>query len=412
MIEHSILKLFLTNKEMYTKYYRYLSTSYIKENYKDVYRLLLCLDKYYTKSTESFCSLTSLEAEYLSSYPMIKDVDRQLLSLLLESISNADIDGNVVEYLSTHRNRALASELAVKYLEVSEGRATLEQAEEIKSKFDVETLHKPLENQFVSWDLEELYENQVATGGLRWRLQWLNKSLGSLRKGDFGFIFARPETGKTTFLASEVSYFATQTERPILWCNNEEGGGKVMLRCYQAMLGITHSEFKENRPSKMAEFMEMGGKNIHIYDDASMTSRSIEALCRQLNPSLIIFDQLDKVKGFPEDRDDLKLGAIYQWARELAKQYAPVIGVTQADGTGEGVKWLHMGHVANAKTAKQAEADFILGIGKSNDEGLGEVRFLNISKNKLAGDEDSEPAMRHGKGEVLIKPEIARYVDL
>jgi replicative DNA helicase len=260
--------------------------------------------------------------------------------------------------------------------------------------------------------LEELYQNQVAAGGLRWRLEWLNKSLGSLRKGDFGFIFARPETGKTTFLASEVTKFAEQVDRPILWCNNEEGGSKVMLRCYQAMLGITHEEFRDHRHTKMSEFMERGGRFIHIYDDASMTSRSIEALCKQLNPSLIIFDQLDKVKGFPEDRDDLKLGAIYQWARELAKQYAPVIGVTQADGSGEGTKWLHMGNVANAKTAKQAEADFILGIGKSNEEGLGDIRFLNISKNKLTGDADSEPALRHGKGEVIIRAEIARYEDL
>jgi replicative DNA helicase len=331
---------------------------------------------------------------------------------LLASVDQAPIENSVTKYLSTHRNRALASELAVKYLEISEGRATLEDAEELKSKFDVDTLHKPLENQFVSGDLEELYQNQVAVGGLRWRLEWLNKSLGSLRKGDFGFIFARPETGKTTFLASEVSNFATQTEKPILWLNNEEGGSKVMLRCYQAALGLTSSELFANITTNKNRFHAITGNRIKLYDDASMNSRTIEAICKQLQPALIVIDQLDKVKGFPEDRDDLKLGAIYQWARELAKQYAPVIGVTQADGSGEGVKWLHMGNVANAKTAKQAEADFILGIGKSNEEGLGDIRFLNISKNKLTGDADSEPALRHGKGEVVIKPEVARYVDL
>ncbi|MCL5460081.1 hypothetical protein M3M33_15700, partial [Loigolactobacillus coryniformis] len=83
----------------------------------------------------------------------------------------------------------------------------------------------------------------------------------------------------------------------------------------------------------------------------------IEDLCSKYSPSLVVIDQIDKVKGFTGDREDLKLGAIYQWARELAKTHCPVIGVCQADGTAEGVKWLNMGHVTSAKTTKQAEAD-------------------------------------------------------
>lgn len=106
------------------------------------------------------------------------------------------------------------------------------------------------------------------------------------------------------------------------------------------------------------------------------------------------------------------MGAIYQWARELAKEYCPVVGICQADGTAEGERWLHMGHVSNAKTAKQAEADFIVGIGKTNETGWERTRFINISKNKLTGDDDSDPEARHARFEVLIKPEIARYEDI
>lgn len=71
-----------------------------------------------------------------------------------------------------------------------------------------------------------------------------------------------------------------------------------------------------------------------------------------------------------------------------------------------------MANVANAKTAKQAEADWILGIGKTNDPGYEMVRFLHLSKNKLSGDEDTDASLRHGKREVLIEPSVARYVDL
>ena len=125
-----------------------------------------------------------------------------------------------------------------------------------------------------------------------------------------------------------------------------------------------------------------------------------------------MFDQIDKIGGFAEDRDDLKLGAIYQWARELAKTYCPVIGICQADGTAEGVKWLTMAHVSNAKTSKQAEADWILGIGRTHDAGYEDVRHFCISKNKLVGDSDSIPSERHGRWDVLIEPLTARYKDI
>lgn len=257
-----------------------------------------------------------------------------------------------------------------------------------------------------------MYQDQIVTQGLRWRLPCLNKSLGSLRKGDFGFIFARPETGKTTFLASEATHMLEQTNRPIIWFNNEEQGEKVMIRCIQASLGKSQAELFSDLPKHKADFYELTKRNLKIVDSASIHKSYVEKVCKAVEPALIIFDQIDKIKGFEEARTDLTLGAIYQWARELAKDFAPVIAVCQADGTGEGVKWLNMGHVANAKTAKQAEADWILGIGKSNQEGLEYVRHLNISKNKLVGDEDSIPELRHGKLDVIIKPEVARYEDL
>jgi replicative DNA helicase len=264
---------------------------------------------------------------------------------------------------------------------------------------------------YVTDSLEELYEQTVHTPGLRWRLKALNDSLGSLRKGDFGFIFARPETGKTTFLASEVSYFAEQTTGPILWINNEEQGGKVKIRCFQASLGCSLTELYSDREKSYNRYMEKTHGNIKIYDSASINKRQVEKICKDMQPGLIIFDQIDKIKGFDADRNDLRLGSIYIWARELAKTYCPVIGVCQSDVSGEGKKWLTMDNVAESKTAKQAEADWILGIGKTHDNGMEYVRYLHIPKNKLSGDEDTVPELRHGKIEVKIRPEVARYED-
>ena len=179
----------------------------------------------------------------------------------------------------------------------------------------------------------------------------------------------------------------------------------------QAALGCSLGELYSDRQRSYNRYMELTKGNIKLKDSATINKRQIESMCREIQPALIVFDQIDKIKGFDADREDLRLGSIYIWARELAKQYCPVIGVCQADVGGEGKKWLTMDNVANAKTSKQAEADWILGIGTVHDEGLKFVRYLHLSKNKLSGDEDTKPEMRHGRMEVIIQPELARYRD-
>lgn len=357
-------------------------------------------------------TLDEFKASVEGSGAFARDKDREIFLQMLSVLETAEIGDDVMHQLLVDmKQRDIAEKLGIASFEMSEGKRTLADIKEIYDSFgDVET--KLNEIQFVTDDLDELYQQTVATQGLRWRLGSLNRMLGSIRKGDFGFIFARPETGKTTFLASEVSYFAEQSQGSILWINNEEQGNKVMSRLYQASLGVTVDELMGDRNESKRKYFHNTKGNIKLFDDASVYKRQIEDLCSKYSPSLVVIDQIDKVKGFTGDREDLKLGAIYQWARELAKTYCPVIGVCQADGTAEGVKWLNMGHVTSAKTSKQAEADFIIGIGRSNEQGKEYTRYINISKNKLHGDVDSNPKLRHGFCEVIIEPEIARFRDI
>ena len=134
-----------------------------------------------------------------------------------------------------------------------------------------------------------------------------------------------------------------------------------------------------------------------------MSKRDIETIVQRYKPGLLVIDQIDKIKGFKADRDDLMLGAIYQWARELAKEYCPVIGVCQAAATAEGKKWLTSDDIAKSKTEKLAEADFVIGIGKSHDNGHENIRYLHLIKNKLTG--------LHQKISCRIDASVARYKD-
>lgn len=213
-------------------------------------------------------------------------------------------------------------------------------------------------------------------------------------------------------MASEVSNFLTQTDGTIDWFNNEEQGQKVVLRVYQAYFGCRLEQLIANVRKYKAEFEAATQGRFRFYDSATLSRSQIERIVERDNPRLTIYDQIDKIKGFNADREDLRLGAIYQWARELAKNRHSVIGVCQADGSAENVKFLNMDNVANAKTSKQAEGDWILGIGKIHDMGHENVRYLNICKNKLFGDEDSDEKLKHGRFEVLIEPSVARYKDI
>ena len=401
MVELSIIKYFL-HYNNYVNYSSYISIKDFTDELRIVYTALC---SYYAVE-EKDLSVQDLSNLVFSLNPK----DKEYYKVFFDNLEKYNpVESTIVELINSLKRNKLLQELSITAYEVTEGKKDYAAVESVISKLNIEPVEQDFT--FVTDDLEQLINENVKQHGFRWRLQCLNKSLGSLRKGDFGFVFARPETGKTTFLASEVSEFLNQTEQPILFLNNEEQGSKVMLRVYQAYFGVTLPELYANIQHYRKLFTESTQSRFKLYDSAQINKNTVEALCKKYCPALIIFDQLDKIEGFKAEREDLLLGAKYQWARELAKQYGPVIGVCQADGTGENVRWLTMAHVANAKTAKQAEADWILGIGCIHDPGWEYVRFLNITKNKLIGDTDSDPKLKHGKLHCTISPETARYQD-
>ena len=396
----------LCNIETYNKYRPYIETKELGE-LKALYQALDTLMEKYNRT---------IDFNEFSLFALSNTTDDvEVVTALLEVIKSANVQPDIAEeLLLQYKERALAHTIALLAIDVTEGRKSFDH---LRASIE---MHSAIQEEmkddlFVCDDLDTLYTEHVQKHGLRWRLTALNQMLGSLRKGDFGFLFARPETGKTTFLASEITYFASQVPEdagPILWFNNEEDGKKVQIRCYQAALGVTLEELFVDKTRANAEYHSVTGGKIKIFDSAGISKNQVERLCKDYQPSAVVFDQLDKIRGFTGDREDLRLGSIYQWAREIAKSYCPVIAVSQADGSAEGKKWLTMENVANAKTAKQAEADWIVGIGATHQDGFEFVRYLHASKNKLTGDEDSIPALRHGKVDVLIQPEIGRYKDV
>lgn len=392
---------------------------YIKEHSvsRETWKLITNLNKYYRSYPDKDVVTWSEFKTFFQTLVKLKDDEHKVYELYFRKIDEEDVDSVVIDdVLKNYITRDYATQIFNVARLVAEGNEekTLDDVHTIYSAFTREigsTIVK--DDLFVPTSLKETI-GDCAAEGLNWRLAELNKSAGPLRKGDFVVVAARPETGKTTFIASELTHFATQmrdASRPIVWVNNEERSSKVMSRVIQAHFGTHLSDLLTNQDEYDKRYNEeIGGRIRIINDDMGLNSvNKLNALFDEVNPSLIVFDQLDKVHGFNKEvRDDLRLGKLYEWARDLAKKFGPTIAVSQASEQADYVNYIPLSLLRGSKTDKAGEADLIITIGKDKEDEY--KRYIHVPKNKLWGGKMSEEIHRHGKFEVTIKPEIARYI--
>jgi replicative DNA helicase len=250
--------------------------------------------------------------------------------------------------------------------------------------------------------------------GLQWRSPEMNASLGPLRKGNFITVAAFVDTGKSTFLASEASYMASQLEddEKVILFNNEEEGKVVKLRLLMATTGLTLDQIKVDVPSAVklyTEYMSGDKDRIIVVDSARISTGMIRRKLRQYNTKLIAIDQLYKVKGFKMNGDD-KLGRLqdtFEFGRELAKTYCPVIAIHQARGDANNERYIEMHQLAGSQQAIQGEADAIIMLGR--DQETPNARYIYTPKNKLPTPGDQ--TQRNGKWEVFPNFAAGRFAE-
>ncbi len=251
------------------------------------------------------------------------------------------------------------------------------------------------------------FEEDTTHGGLVWRLNELNKTLGKLRPGDFLIFGGRPDSGKTTLLASEITHFGEQTAGAILVLTNEERASKMRRRIVQAAIAKTNKEMEADWDRVKWDYHSIMHANIVCLDIHGYGIAELDKLFKQYQPALVVFDQLSKVhlgKG-PKLNDAERLHRIAQKAREWSAEF-PVITTCWADASSGGTQFIEMEQLYGSKTGMQGEADAIITIGRSYDPKYKDARFLYAPKNKLIG---GDPAERNGRWQVTILPEIARF---
>ena len=257
--------------------------------------------------------------------------------------------------------------------------------------------------------IEDLLKAEENDTGLHWRLPCLNRHIKPLRGGDFVVIAARPDKGKTTFCASELTYMAAQVDtlypgenRSILWFNNEGPGKKIVMRNFQAALNATTEDLVKlsNTPSldpkwrtKVREdyAASLGGRPgvLRIFDIHDMWNHEVEDIMKQHKPALVLFDMVDNIKFGGEannngQRTDQLLEAMYQWARLMGvKHDTAVMATSQISADGDGVSYPTLPQLKDSKTGKQGAADVIITLGALNDPVLENSRYVGTTKNKL-----------------------------
>ncbi len=271
---------------------------------------------------------------------------------------------------------------------------------------------------YVTKDIHEIMEAVLPTGGKKWRLAELNLSLGPLRKGDFITVGARPDSGKTSLLASEVTFIAEQLikdDKIVLWFCNEEMGKRVKFRIMQAALGVSVKHFFDNYEVCHANYeAQLSGDRIELVHQNMMTIQTVQQELRVWGDKvgLIVIDQLHKMQGMGSHgtNDVSRQAMLFQWARGLAEQ-APVLNVHQLKGQAEGEMFPSMDMLYGSTTLIQGECDAILMLGRSHDETLyaANARGLYCPKNKLIGDLKSGGKFRNNRFEVKFNNDTSRF---
>ena len=258
-------------------------------------------------------------------------------------------------------------------------------------------------------DIYELLAEVSDENKFAWNISTLSRHLYGLGGGDFCIIAARPETGKSAFVVSVCAGpggFCAQGAK-VLFLGNEEKVKRTKLRAMQACSGMTREEIAAEPELARSLYMNIRDKLI-FKDTQDWDLDKINAYCEREKPDILILDQADKVQisGMYNSSHE-RIRSLYTALRELSKRHnCALIAVSQASADAEGHTRIDFSMLEGSKTGKAAEADVILGIGKTSGNGDDEMntdRCLYISKNKLSG--------YHGAVHCQIQPAVSRYVE-
>jgi len=369
--------------------------------------LLKSIWKYYSEYEDrDTIHIDEIESFFSHQNPGLKNPEgyKILFTQLREiKIDNLDLINDIfTNVLETF----YCSQIAQESIAQVEGqkRTVMDSIEQLATKFREDAGKvNDIEDEFCNLSLEELIEEEV-TGGTPWHLKFLNETLGLLKQGTLGHVFARPNAGKTS-LAINIACNAAarfelaKTDDTVLYLGNEEKIDSLKLRAYTAYANKPVSWVANNIGQAKALWEKLGGNRIKMADGVIHIAQ-VERYLKHVQPTVTIIDQGAKVGIYNRDVTGVeRLQQLYNMLRNKAKDHnTAMISLGQASNDAENKKWLKLNMLDGSKVGVPGELDWALGIGFI--EGEDGIRYLNIAKKKRG---------KFGRTAVAFNEESGKY---
>lgn len=251
----------------------------------------------------------------------------------------------------------------------------------------------------VDTDVFDVMEKHKEGNGVKFPLLCLQEGVRSLALGDTVAIAARPDSGKTSFIASTLVYMAAQAHklwpgRPILWFNNEGLGENILPRLYQAAMDITVAELgelgkKDKQAAHKAYEKALGAPRniIRIKDMHGATLAKAEQVIEALNPCIVVWDMMANFKlasvGDGNSNKASMVEQLWQEAREMAAKHECIsIGTVQVSADGKNEMFPSLDALKDSKTGIQGAVDLIVMVGSVDNPEMQARRGISTPKNK------------------------------
>lgn len=314
-----------------------------------------------------------------------KPVADDALSGILGQLHELDLSGRAAAIITAYQNGeevALAHELQ---------RLGAETVRSIGQSSPAEYIETP-----IGVLLAEVADDK----GIKFRrISVLREGVLGLQGGASIALAARPDKGKTSFIADSITDWSPQCvkffggDRPILWLCNEGSGKRIIPRIYQAALDKDLNAIiaMSNAGTLEAAYSAAIGapsNYIRVKDAHGMTMAQIEQVIDAMKPCVVVFDMLANVRlgrssGGGNKADEVE--QLWQAARELAVM-KDFIAVSTVQISAEGDNQLYPPYSAlkDSKTAAQGASDVIIMLGSLNSPEMQNLRAVSTPKNKFA----------------------------
>ena len=402
-----LIKLIMNRDFYLNNKHRIKDSMFDDSDLKPIYRTII--DAHNQFDTD--LSTADVMALYETNNPAETRSKRENLRTLLKDIMTKEdlTEAIAEEVLHKAYQQDVGMRIANMGLAISEGLTdSLGDVREYLSKVNEDFSTKQTSLERCTTDIDELFAQLEEMPRWKFNIPALNNKVEGVAAGELCIVFARPETGKT---AAHVSF----AYGPQGWAEqganvhtfvNEEPSRRTMMRAISAWTGITRDEILEEPDFARDEWRGIKDR-VHMADAHGMSMDELDVYCEKHKPDIVVVDQLDKMQitgNFA--RTDEKLRAIYTKARDIAQRHnLAFIAVSQASAEAEGKTRLNPTEMEGSKTGKFAEADIIIGIGRTElgaDEEPDHTRYLTVGKNKITG--------WHGVVICMLEPKVSRYV--